>query len=73
MELPENILVWSVVAAVWSLPWKGLALWKAARSSHKGWFVVLLLLNTLGIVEMIYLFLVPPRVSFRFQWGKKER
>jgi len=46
------------VLIVWMLVWKGLALWKAARLSSKGWFVVLLLVNTLGILEIIYFFFV---------------
>lgn len=41
--------------SVWALIWKGLALWKSARNSQKYWFVILLILNTLGIVEIIYL------------------
>jgi hypothetical protein len=40
----------------WTLAWKGVALWKAARNSHKGWFIALLLLNTLAILEIIYIF-----------------
>lgn len=40
---------------VWSLIWKGLALWKAARREEKPWFIVLLILNTMGILEIIYL------------------
>jgi uncharacterized protein YpmS len=43
---------------VWSLIWKGLALWKAARLSSKWWFIILLLVNTLGILEIIYFFFV---------------
>jgi len=41
---------------VWTLPWKGVALWKAANNHQKNWFVVLLLLNTLAILEIIYIF-----------------
>lgn len=40
---------------VWCLIWKGLALWKSARNHQKVWFVFLLMINTLGILEMIYL------------------
>ena len=47
-----------VVLVVWSLIWKGLALWKAARLSSKWWFIILLLVNTLGILEIIYFFFV---------------
>ena len=40
----------------WTLPWKGVALWKAAKNGHKKWFIALFLLNTLAILEIIYIF-----------------
>jgi methionyl-tRNA synthetase len=54
----ENLLnnVWVIVLfLLWSLPWKGLALWKSARRGQLGWFVVLLFVNTLAILDIIYL------------------
>ena len=45
-----------LVAALWTLPWKGYALWKAARRGDKVWFVALLLINTLAILEILYIF-----------------
>jgi len=45
-----------VVLAIWSTVWKALALWRAARVGSKGWFVVFLLINTLGILEIIYIY-----------------
>lgn len=54
---PENL--WLVaLLAVWSLIWKGLALWQAGGRRQKAWFVILLVLNTVGILEIIYLFFV---------------
>ncbi len=47
-----------ILAAVWSLAWKGWALWLAARRGEKVWFIILLILNTLGILEIIYIFAV---------------
>jgi len=41
---------------IWSLAWKGIALWKAARAGSKKWFVALLIINTLGILEILYIF-----------------
>ena len=41
---------------VWSLLWKGLALWRAANLKQRNWFISILILNTLGIVEIVYLF-----------------
>jgi len=45
----------------WSLFWKGLALWSAARASQRNWFVVLLVVNTVGLLEIIYLFIIRKR------------
>lgn len=46
---------------LWTLVWKGLALWKAARRNDKIWFVVLLFLNTLGLLEILYIFVFSRR------------
>jgi len=45
-----------LLGALWTIPWKGVALWKAARRGEKVWFVVLLLVNTLAILEILYIF-----------------
>ena len=47
---------WLFLTLLWVLPWKGVALWKAAKNGHKKWFIALLLLNTLAILEIIYIF-----------------
>jgi methionyl-tRNA synthetase len=47
-----------VLFMLWSLFWKGLALWHSARRSESIWFVILLIVNTLGILEIVYLFFV---------------
>lgn len=42
----------------WSFLWKGMALWKAAGLRQRNWFIVILVLNTVGILEIIYLYFV---------------
>ncbi len=44
------------VAVLWSIIWKGLALWHSARNGQPWWFIILLVVNTAGILEIIYLF-----------------
>lgn len=46
---------------VWSLVWKGLALWKSARKGQNVWFVVLLVANTAGILDILYLYVFPKK------------
>lgn len=49
--------LWAILLmAAWVLPWKGVALWKASRNSQKIWFVAILILNTLALLEIIYIF-----------------
>lgn len=54
--LPPTLLLPLLLAILWSLAWKGFALWRAARNAHRNWFIVLLLVNTVGILEMLYIF-----------------
>jgi peptidoglycan/LPS O-acetylase OafA/YrhL len=46
-----------VILALWELIWKGLALWKAAKRRQPVWFVVILVINSAGILPIIYLLL----------------
>jgi len=46
---------WLPIIIFWSLVWKGLALWKAGRRYQLGWFVALLIVNTMGLLEIFYL------------------
>jgi len=52
-------IIW--LAVLWTIPWKGVALWKAAKNNHKWWFVALLVINTLGILEILYIFIFSKR------------
>lgn len=45
-----------LVIMLWSLFWKGLALWHSSRRGESWWFIALLILNTVGILEIVYLF-----------------
>jgi len=47
-----------IAAILWAVVWKGLALWHSARRGQYWWFLILLVVNTLGILEIIYLFAV---------------
>ena len=51
------------LATVWSMVWKGIALWRAGRNAHLVWFIVLFIVNTLGILEIIYIFAFSRRKS----------
>jgi len=52
-----------ILLMLWTLPWKAVALWKAARRGEKIWFIVLLVVNTLAILEILYIFIFSKRAQ----------
>jgi len=65
LYLSPSLLFLIAVLVLWSIVWKGLALWRSSRLNQPVWFVLLLVINTLGILEIIYLFFVAkaPRLA----------
>ncbi len=55
MELFDQSWVITLIV-LWTFPWKGVALWKSARLQQKWWFIALLLFQTLGLLEILYIF-----------------
>lgn len=50
---------WGLIPTmIWSSVWKGLALWHASKRDEKWWFIALLVINTVGILEICYLLFV---------------
>ena len=45
-----------ILLVLWSLFWKGWALWRAARKNERAWFIVLLVINSVGILDIAYIF-----------------
>lgn len=56
MNVSLPVLILLIVAQIWSLIWKILACWKSARKGEWLWFIALFVINTLGILEILYIF-----------------
>jgi hypothetical protein len=41
--------------------WKAIALWRAGRRADLAWFIVMCVVNTVGILEIVYIFAVSRR------------
>ena len=54
------------VITFFAIALKGYALWHAAKRNEKWWFIALLIINTVGILELIYLLFVVKK------WNKKS-
>jgi|GEM_PF-976820 len=58
--------LWVVILVLLlTLPIKAAALWRSARRNHLGWFLTFVILNTLGILELLYIFIFS-------NWGLKK-
>lgn len=54
---PVEIAVFAILF-VWTLVWKGIALWKSAKLNNLVWFIIFLIpMNTAGILEILYVFI----------------
>lgn len=52
---PALVFVLILALALWTTVIKAFALWHAARSGQLAWFIALLVVNSLGILELVYL------------------
>jgi len=60
-QYPGYFTLFLIALVAWTMIWKGIALWHAGKHKQKGWFVVMFLLNTAGILPIIYLLGFKPR------------
>jgi MFS superfamily sulfate permease-like transporter len=54
-SLPIWLLSAIIIAAVWEMIWKLIALWRAGRNNHLAWFICIGLINTIGVLPIIYI------------------
>ena len=47
---------WIILAIAWSLPWKSWGLWKAARNKQRIWFMSMIIIQSVGILPILYIF-----------------
>ena len=60
-EAPGTMVLGLLVVSIWALIWKGLGLWYAGKNQQKGWFIAMLILNTLGLLPIVYLIWFKPK------------
>ena len=56
MGIYLGVSMWILcIVLIWTTIWKGIALWKSGRHGQMVWFIVLLVVNTVGILDIIYI------------------
>lgn len=58
---------------VWVAMWKALALWRCGRNNQPFWFVAVLLLNTLGILPILYLMFFQKNKAMKLSVAKTQK
>ncbi len=61
-----------ILIALWTIPWKGIALWKSARLNQKIWFIVILIINLAGILAILYIFIFSKIKKKELENGKNN-
>jgi hypothetical protein len=57
-SFPGWLIALIVVLAIWETVWKGIGLWRAGVDRNLLWFVLMFVLNTAGVLEIIYIFAI---------------
>ncbi len=72
LDIPFASYWWFFPVLVWVYAWKGLALWHSARHKDMWWFVAFLFLNTLGVLEILYLYVfAEKKPDLKFPWKNR--
>ena len=50
------VVILILILMIWTFVWKVYAVWISVKHDHKKWFLALLILNTVGILEIFYIF-----------------
>ncbi len=56
MIVDMAVPIWVYPVLIWTIVWKAIGAWKAARKEHLVWFVSFFIINTVGILPIIYIF-----------------
>ena len=65
LGLSPLVLVLFCLLIIWSTVWKLIGLWKSGRHNQLAWFIVIGVLNTAGILPIIYLLFFQKKAKVR--------
>jgi hypothetical protein len=57
MNISVPLLIMIIIAGVWDGVWKLIAMWKAAGKKQLSWFIILGIVNTVGILSILYVYI----------------
>ncbi len=54
-DYPTWFLPVLIVLILWDTVWKIIAMWKSARNNHLIWFICITVINSIGILPIVYI------------------
>ena len=54
-QLIAVIILLLIPIAIWDAVWKDIGMWKSARNNQLGWFICIMIFNTIGILPIVYI------------------
>lgn len=51
----STLITFLMIAILWEATWKIIAMWKAGRNNHLAWYICIALINTVGILPIVYI------------------
>ncbi len=61
-----------IIMITWTSIWKFVALWKAAKKDSLPWFIILAIFNTMGILEILYVYVFSKMECCDFHFTKRN-
>jgi hypothetical protein len=68
-----SVLIWLIPLMIWELIWKGIAMWKAGRNNQLPWFIAILIINSIGILPILYIAFFQKKTKTSESVKKKRR
>jgi hypothetical protein len=56
-DMPVWLISVFLFLIFWELVWKLIAFWRSARNNHLAWFIIIGVINSAGILPIVYLLL----------------
>lgn len=73
LGISTSLLIALILIGIWDGIWKLIAMWKAARKNEIAWFIFLAVLNTAGILPILYIYLFSKLPAQHAKKSKKRR
>ena len=64
----QNAEIIFPIVSLWTVVWKGLSMWKAGKKDSRVWFVLLLIFNSVGLLDILYIFVLS-KIDFTKQFS----